>query len=228
MSISLPHGTTLQAEPTQPVTGLRPPLRELAERVSGRLHTLLDDDWAAACVPWRVNVEQHPMAVLDAHDLTGATLVTFSAGSGEAVRTLTRHGRRRVARLALIGPTTPLLARRADNPGGVDPALFDPAVVAPARLARLARNWHLPVGALTVLLLGRFARWKGHGVLIEAVARMGRRDVILVLAGAAAGRGRYVAELLAQARAAGIADRVHVAHDLDDVPAAMMLPVWST
>ena len=40
---------------------------------------------------------------------------------------------------------------------------------------------------------------------------------------AAAGRGRYVAELLAQARAAGIADRVHVAHDLDDVPAAMML-----
>ena len=108
-------------------------------------------------------------------------------------------------------------------PRGVDPALFDPAVVAPARLARLARNWHLPDGAPTVLLPGRFARWKGHGVLIEAVARMVRRDVILVLAGAAAGRGRYVAELLAQARAAGIADRVHVAHDLDDVPAAMML-----
>ena len=47
---------------------LRPPLRELAERVSGRLHTPADPDWAATCVPWRVNVEQHPMAVLDARD----------------------------------------------------------------------------------------------------------------------------------------------------------------
>ena len=66
MSISLPHQTTLQTQTT--ASGLRPPLRELAERVSGRLHTPVDPDWAATCVPWRVNVEQHPMAVLDAHD----------------------------------------------------------------------------------------------------------------------------------------------------------------
>ncbi len=61
-------------------------------------------------------------AVLDACAAMDATLVTFSAGGGEAVRYLTRHGRRRVARLAMIGPTTPLLARRADNPAGIDPA----------------------------------------------------------------------------------------------------------
>lgn len=63
--------------------------------------------------------------VLEARDLTGVTLVTFSAGAGEAVRYLTRHGRGRVARLVLIGPTTPLLVRTADHPDGIDPAILE-------------------------------------------------------------------------------------------------------
>ncbi|ONG53792.1 hypothetical protein BKE38_11550 [Pseudoroseomonas deserti] len=64
-------------------------------------------------------------AVLDAHGIEGATAVTFSAGSGEAVRHLTRHGGgHRIARLAMIAPTTPLLARRDDHPEGIDPAVF--------------------------------------------------------------------------------------------------------
>src|SRR3954447_5553769 len=62
--------------------------------------------------------------VMEVLDLSGATLVTFSAGAGEAVRYLTRHGRRRVARLALVAPTTPLLVRTADHPDGVDSAVF--------------------------------------------------------------------------------------------------------
>jgi pimeloyl-ACP methyl ester carboxylesterase len=74
--------------------------------------------------------------VLDAYDLTDVTLVTFSAGAGEAVRYLTRHGRRRVARLALVAPTTPLLERTADNPDGVDPAIF-----AAFRQDELLRDW---------------------------------------------------------------------------------------
>ncbi len=57
-------------------------------------------------------------AVLDAFNLHDVTLVTFSAGSGEAVRYLTRHGTGRIARLAMIAPTTPLLARQDDNPDG--------------------------------------------------------------------------------------------------------------
>ena len=64
-------------------------------------------------------------AVLDAFDLHGVILVTFSAGSGEAVRYLTRHGAARIARLAMVAPTTPLLVRRDDNPDGVDPDVFE-------------------------------------------------------------------------------------------------------
>lgn len=64
-------------------------------------------------------------AVLEALDLRGATLVGFSMGTAEIVRYLTRHGTGRVARIALIGTTTPMLARAADNPLGVDPAVFE-------------------------------------------------------------------------------------------------------
>lgn len=63
--------------------------------------------------------------VLEALDVRGATLVTFSAGAGEAVRYLTRHGAARVSRLALVAPTTPLMARTDDNPDGIDTVVFD-------------------------------------------------------------------------------------------------------
>ena len=64
-------------------------------------------------------------AVLEALDLRGATLVGFSMGTAEIVRYLTRHGTSRVARIALIGTTTPMLAHSADNLLGVDPAVFE-------------------------------------------------------------------------------------------------------
>jgi non-heme chloroperoxidase len=64
-------------------------------------------------------------AVMEALDLRGATLVGFSMGTGEVVRYLTRHGAGRVARIVLIGTTTPMLARAADNPDGLDLALFE-------------------------------------------------------------------------------------------------------
>jgi non-heme chloroperoxidase len=64
-------------------------------------------------------------AVIDHFDLDEATLVAHSLGSKEAIRYLTRHGEARIARMALIGPTTPLLRRTADNPDGLDPALID-------------------------------------------------------------------------------------------------------
>jgi pimeloyl-ACP methyl ester carboxylesterase len=53
---------------------------------------------------------------LDLHDLT---LVSHSAGSGEIVRYLTRHGSARVAQIAIISGTTPCLMKRMDNPDGI-------------------------------------------------------------------------------------------------------------
>ena len=68
-------------------------------------------------------------------------------------------------------------------PRGVDPAVFDPASVNGARIAKLAEAWRLPHDAQVVMLPGRLTAWKGHGVLLDAVARLGRRDVMAVFVG---------------------------------------------
>ena len=64
-------------------------------------------------------------AVLETLDLRNIVLVGHSMGCGEITRYLTRHGVERVARIALIAPTTPFLLKTTDNPHGVDKAVFE-------------------------------------------------------------------------------------------------------
>jgi len=58
--------------------------------------------------------------LLEHLDLRDLTLVSHSAGCGEIVRYLTRHGAARVARVAIVSGTTPCLMKREDNPEGID------------------------------------------------------------------------------------------------------------
>jgi glycosyltransferase involved in cell wall biosynthesis len=108
-------------------------------------------------------------------------------------------------------------------PRGVDPAVFDPAVVSGDRLVRLAAQWRLLDGQLVVLLAARLTRWKGQAVAIEALARMQQRNVCLILAGDDQGRTRYVRDLLRLAVKLGVGDRVRLVGDCADMPAALKL-----
>ena len=108
-------------------------------------------------------------------------------------------------------------------PRGVDPTRFDPDSVSVDRLARMARAWRLPDGATTLVLPGRLTAWKGHAVLIEALSRLPRRDVIAVFVGSDQGRHRYTAALVRQAEALGVADRLRLVGECDDMPAALAL-----
>jgi glycosyltransferase involved in cell wall biosynthesis len=108
-------------------------------------------------------------------------------------------------------------------PRGVDPVAFDPAAVSGDRMARLARAWRLPDDAMVVLLPGRLTGWKGQTVLIEAMARLARRDLCCVLVGSDQGRRRYAARLIRQAEKLGIANRLRLVGECDDMPAALML-----
>ncbi len=69
-------------------------LRTLAERVSGQLHTPEDPDWPSVTVPWRVNIAQRPLAVLDARDAQDVVAaVKWAAGHEVPVTTQTTgHG----------------------------------------------------------------------------------------------------------------------------------------
>jgi pimeloyl-ACP methyl ester carboxylesterase len=57
--------------------------------------------------------------------LDRVTLVTHSMAGGEAVRYLSRHGDRHIARLAMLAPLTPKLLRTPDNPHGIPRADFE-------------------------------------------------------------------------------------------------------
>ncbi len=108
-------------------------------------------------------------------------------------------------------------------PRGVDPAVFDPDIVNGGRIARLADTWRLPDGAQVVMLPGRLTSWKGHSVLLDAVSQLDRSDVVCVLVGAHQGRHHYAEVLARQAERLGIADRVRMVGQCDDMPAAMRL-----
>ncbi len=108
-------------------------------------------------------------------------------------------------------------------PRGVDPAVFDPATVAGSRIAKLAAEWRLPDGVRTVVLPGRLTSWKGHSVLLEAVARLARPDLMCVFVGSHQGRHGYARALEDQATRLGIAEQVRLVGQCDDMPAAMCL-----
>ncbi|HET6308923.1 MAG TPA: glycosyltransferase, partial [Rhodopila sp.] len=59
-------------------------------------------------------------------------------------------------------------------PRGVDPAVFDPALICGRRITKMVEAWRLPEGMRTVVLPGRLTSWKGHAVLLEAMARLRR------------------------------------------------------
>ena len=63
-------------------------------------------------------------AVLDALDLRDVALVGFSMGGGEIARYMSRHGGARVSGAVLVSAVTPYMLKTADNPHGVDAAVF--------------------------------------------------------------------------------------------------------
>jgi pimeloyl-ACP methyl ester carboxylesterase len=58
-------------------------------------------------------------------DLRDATLVGFSMGGGEVARYVAKHGKERVSRAVFVAAIPPFLLKTADNPDGVERAVFD-------------------------------------------------------------------------------------------------------
>lgn len=106
---------------------------------------------------------------------------------------------------------------------GVDIDIMSPDKVTQARLAQLIGQWRLPEDQRIILLPGRLTRWKGQSVLIDAIARLGRRDVRAVLVGGDQGRSEYRAELEAQIQRLGVEGQVSIVGHCNDMAAAYML-----
>lgn len=111
-------------------------------------------------------------------------------------------------------------------PRGVDLNRFDPARVSPERMIALATQWRLREDLPVVMLPGRLTRWKGQMVLIEALARLGRQDLICLLVGSDQGRARYRAQLEAAVAEKGLQGVVHIVNGCNDMAAAYLLTDW--
>jgi glycosyltransferase involved in cell wall biosynthesis len=108
-------------------------------------------------------------------------------------------------------------------PRGVDMRGFDPASVGGQRIVKLAHEWRLPDDVRVVMLPGRLTRWKGQEVLLHAVARLGRDDIVVVLVGGEQGDTGYRDELERLAEKLGVAARLRLVGECRDMPAALML-----
>lgn len=64
-------------------------------------------------------------SLLNELDLRDVSLVSHSAGAGEIVRYLARHGAARVGRIAIVSGLTPFPLKSDDNPDGIDRALME-------------------------------------------------------------------------------------------------------
>jgi glycosyltransferase involved in cell wall biosynthesis len=115
------------------------------------------------------------------------------------------------------------VARIRIIPRGVDPAVFDPATVSGSRIAKLTADWRVPDNMLIVTLPGRLTAWKGHSVLLDAIARLNRPDVMCVFVGSPQERQGYVRNLEHKAMRLGISARLRLVGQCDDMPAAMCL-----
>lgn len=103
---------------------------------------------------------------------------------------------------------------------GVDMAVFDPALVSGADIARIKLAWGV-ADSPVILLPGRLTRWKGQLVAVQALEYLGG-DAVLVLLGDAQGRDDYVAEIETKAADLGLNRRVILAGHSRSMPAALM------
>lgn len=113
-------------------------------------------------------------------------------------------------------------------PRGVDLSRFEPGVVGVDRVEALRKAWGVELGErrLKVLLAGRLTRWKGQGLLVEAMTLLkarGENKIMLLLAGDDQGRKSYRGELESAIAAAGLQDAVKLVGHCDDMPAAYLL-----
>jgi glycosyltransferase involved in cell wall biosynthesis len=108
-------------------------------------------------------------------------------------------------------------------PSRIDFDAFDPAAVAPARIAAVRSAWDIGGSTRAILVTGRILRRKGHHVVVRAAARlrdMGLRDFTFVFIGEDPGHSSYAGELWDLVLATNTSGVIRLAGPPGDLPAA--------
>jgi glycosyltransferase involved in cell wall biosynthesis len=113
-------------------------------------------------------------------------------------------------------------------PRGLNLDWFDPAKVDRERVRALCHSWAIEADdpGPKILLAGRLTRWKGQGLMIDALARMasqGGPNLMVLMAGDDQGRKGYREHLEQAIVNNGLSDSVRLVGHADDMPAAYRL-----
>ncbi len=114
-------------------------------------------------------------------------------------------------------------ARLRVIPRGIDLTRFNPDLVTASRIIELAGTWRLEDGAPLIMLPGRITRWKGHFVLLDAIAALGRRDLQVVFVGSDTQKKHLLSEIKQKVESLGLEGMIKIVGDCRDMPAAYML-----
>jgi len=106
---------------------------------------------------------------------------------------------------------------------GIPVERFHPSAVSPERMIDLAAQWRIPDGSYVIMLPGRITRWKGHHVMIDAMAKIDRDDIFCVMIGSDQGRKDYRNELEKTINEKKLGAKVRIVDQCTDMPAAYML-----
>lgn len=108
-------------------------------------------------------------------------------------------------------------------PRGIPLERFYPDIISTERMVELAKQWRVPDSAYIIMLPGRITRWKGHHVLIEAVAKLNRKDIFCVIIGSDQGRTAYREELEETINQHDLSAQIRIIEHCRDMPTAYML-----
>lgn len=100
---------------------------------------------------------------------------------------------------------------------------WHPTTVSAERMIAIANHCRVPDDGAIVMLPGRLTRGKGHMVLLEALAKLKRPDVLCLFLGSDAGQQNYRRELEKEISRLGLESQTRIVTDCPDLPAAYML-----
>ncbi|GCE90507.1 glycosyltransferase family 4 protein [Komagataeibacter diospyri] len=178
--------------------------------------------WAASLACRRLKI---PLVTtwhgVHAANLPGKRRYNSVLASGNRVIAISRYIENRLREEYRVGDDRLRLI-----PRGADMLRFDPQGVRGNRVQNLINLWNIPDGATVIMLPARVTPWKGHALLIEALARMNETagfngDWVCIFVGEA--NEKLGRELVTLAQRRGIATHLRFAGHCADMPAAMML-----
>jgi len=108
-------------------------------------------------------------------------------------------------------------------PRGIDLDFFNPSKVSQERIIQLSNAWRLPDGLPIIMLPGRLARWKGHKLLIEALANLDTKNFRCIFVGSEAGNENNKKFLIDLVNKFNLAESIQFVNHCNDMPAAYML-----